>query len=1128
MSILFQKPRRERNWTKALMHGILAAVEASSPAGPNIHNIVLQLHDALKEVAGRETDSIDNRAWNWAAKTLTYAVCDILVQSRKIAPLAPRREIYIQEFLKNALEFGDAQLDWATLFAPSLSPTFAPAKLALPELLLGSTTSQDLGLDTLKARFDWALQLASNRVICENPTYFKPLEDALVSVGGELVRREADWARHSFWISSQFTDEPVFSPDSNETISLASVYLRLRCCRNEEIVLETNDLQRREFYRIASVSNLHETLHSWLEEDALKDPIRVVAGGPGSGKSSFARAFAHELIQDTKKHRVALIRLQHTHLSGQLDQDIANYFGKFDTRTSPKGNPGLPESPLEWRKDDATPLLLVFDGLDELTADARDAEKYAREFLLSLVRMLQPLNTDGPPVRAIVLGRNIACERAMTAASLPLPTLLNVSPIAPLTRRDLGLPSRVIHEKQDIFDPDNLIKLDQRETYWRQWAKLKGMDPNEIPAPVTDKSMTALNLEPLLLHLLINSKYCGSDWSAAADNRNLVYEDILEKIYRRNDGKNHFATHSISRDNFFDLMEVLGLAAWRGNGRTGNEDEFCTVRKLHLRKEKYFKKVAAASLESVALNIHTRTGQGVEDGGFEFIHKSFGEFLSARGMLSHAIRISHKLAEYEEPELLSEAYCKLISGAELSPYILRFLYDEARRRLEPSSAAQIKDGLTEMINWVLVNGFPVTRAFSGLSWRELENCQRCAESALLATASAVASTIPLNQREQEGLPSPTIDLDLRVSPNASLALVSRLAFDPDSAVKRAFRRINFSCALLTDVNLNGADLRGTDLSETVLSGADLRGTDLLQANLSGALLTDANLSATNLRCANMDVASSNGTSFVGANMTELQASEADLVGANFESADLSDAKLDHSDMSGANFDGAELIGASLVGTYFANASLNGANLIDTNLCEAELSGAEMTLSTLSGANLHKALLFGANLTEAELIRTCLKEVDMTEAQCKDANFVGADLCDANANGSNLTGANLSQTNLSGATFITTDLRSANLEQATLNRASLIRASLNGANLSGANLSHANLREAKLGTSNLSGVDFSEANLENANLNMAKLHSANLVQAKNLTQEQINSALGNAQTQLPDDITRPKNWYDKNS
>ena len=83
--------------------------------------------------------------------------------------------------------------------------------------------------------------------------------------------------------------------------------------------------------------------------------------------------------------------------------------------------------------------------------------------------------------------------------------------------------------------------------------------------------MTALNVEPLLLHLLIIPEFCGDRWEEAAENRNLIYHDILRKVFKRNKDKDLDAYRQLEEKHFFELMEVFGLAAFRGNGRTGEE-----------------------------------------------------------------------------------------------------------------------------------------------------------------------------------------------------------------------------------------------------------------------------------------------------------------------------------------------------------------------------------------------------------------------------------------------------------------------------------------------------------------------------------------------------------------------------
>jgi hypothetical protein len=98
----------------------------------------------------------------------------------------------------------------------------------------------------------------------------------------------------------------------------------------------------------------------------------------------------------------------------------------------------------------------------------------------------------------------------------------------------------------------------------------------------------------------------------------------------------------------------------------------------------------------------------------------------------------------------------------------------------------------------------------------------------------------------------------------------------------------------------------------------------------------------------------------------------------------------------------------------------------------------------------------------------------------------------------------------------------------LRHASLRFATLSGANLEMADLSDADLGDARLDGANLRGAELSGALLERADfagarLGGANLAGANLKEARNLTQGQIDEALGDAVTQLPPDLARPEGW-----
>lgn len=194
--------------------------------------------------------------------------------------------------------------------------------------------------------------------------------------------------------------------------------------------------------------------------------------------------------------------------------------------------------------------------------------------------------------------------------------------------------------------------------------------------------------------------------------------------------------------------------------------------------------------------------------------------------------------------------------------------------------------------------------------------------------------------------------------------------------------------------------------------------------------------------------------------------------------------LRQADLQRSNFNGADLDGA-----YFSNANMERAKLNQASLVQADFEAA----------NLMHASFFRANLQEANLSRT---------------NLIGASLAGAYLFRSNLQGADLSE-----ASLVAADLRGVNLVEAKLGKASLLHTNLADARLSASDANGVDLRWANLHGAQLDGTDLTEANLEGADLSGALF----------LTQEQLNSARGDATTKLPEAdsdgnaLVRPSSW-----
>jgi hypothetical protein len=162
---------------------------------------------------------------------------------------------------------------------------------------------------------------------------------------------------------------------------------------------------------------------------------------------------------------------------------------------------------------------------------------------------------------------------------------------------------------------------------------------------------------------------------------------------------------------------------------------------------------------------------------------------------------------------------------------------------------------------------------------------------------------------------------------------------------------------------------------------------------------------------------------------------------------------------------------------------------------------------LQETNLSGVTFMNANLMGAHFLNSNLSGAIFMSADLSDANLLGARLVGALLTGTDLTGTNLSGTDLSGAFLI-----NANLSDANLVEARLVGAILMGTNLSGANLSGALLKGQKM----------------HLQLGRANPREVNLMDARHLTQKQLEDTEGDEHTMLPPGLHPPAHWVMKPS
>ncbi len=188
------------------------------------------------------------------------------------------------------------------------------------------------------------------------------------------------------------------------------------------------------------------------------------------------------------------------------------------------------------------------------------------------------------------------------------------------------------------------------------------------------------------------------------------------------------------------------------------------------------------------------------------------------------------------------------------------------------------------------------------------------------------------------------------------------------------------------------------------------------------------------------------------------------------------------------------------------------DLTRTNLSGAVLTG-NFDYANFERSSLALARANGASFNNARFFYTHLEQAEFTSVELRNAVFIathleGVTLRDANADGVQVYGGSLE-----GSLIVDTTLSNA-----------LVR----GAEASGASIVRTTFEGAEIMSSDFTGVRFDHCVLTGLNMsrsvvNVCNFRGVNCASVTGLTQQMIDSSFGDAETVLPNGLTRPARW-----
>ena len=867
---------------------------------------------------GIQGDEAGAIAWMLVQRSLLQAMSELTGECKAdLSDRSPNFKLLCQQ-LDHALESSELSLTPKFFSRPKQLPVVEEVKTPFRQWLqtygLSPQQAQSLA-DRLPRYFVFAL----NEQWRANPTDYVLLQQSLGGPFEVANERELAWMRYAAWLQRR-VDEPMFA----EAFGLRQVYIPLRAYyeyKAESLKADELDYSptRRDEDTLRYVVDLHTAVIDWLDQADKDDSIRIICGGPGCGKSSFGRMLAAHLAEN-EKLPVLFIPLHQFDPSGDL-VDALNNFLRTDLDNI------LPPNPLE-KGNVERQMLLVFDGLDELAMQGKVAAQVAQDFVREVQKKLLAFNRTEARVFALISGRDLAIQ-AIKTEFRKAEQILHVLPYFQTDEEKA---------KHTYNGGQELLQHDQRQTWWKTYGQLKGKGYAGMPEQLNQGKLIEITAQPLLNYLVALSYDRNEIDFSAESNLNAIYSDLLEQVYQRDwEGYKHPTLGNIEQKDFIRILEEIAIACWHGNGRTTTIKRIadrCANGTLK-RILEIFEGGANEGVTRLLTAFYFRQSgiQGAE-ATFEFTHKSFGEYLTARGMVRKLKLMQQQLFQHRDtPDIgWNEKECLkqwtiLCGPTAIDDYLLSFLSDEIKlHSLE--QVGQWQQMLCDLIGYMLRQGMPLEELTPRLSFLDETKQARNASGALLAVLSSCAwiteTLSKINWPTPEAFGGWLAQLQGQRKTGETSVVLSCLNYLDLEDCTLAFRD-------LFEATLNGANLNHTNLDLTHLDGSNLCGSSLIQARLLGASLNGASL---------------DGVSLVAAKVTR----------ARFDGASLKGTILDGANLDGVSLDGASLDGASLIGTSLVRANLSGVSFSEANLTGARLVGANLIGANLSGTILETASL----------------------------------------------------------------------------------------------------------------------------------------------------------------------------
>lgn len=735
--------------------------------------------------------------------------------------------------------------------------------------------------ENIVARLPSYFIYALNQEWRKNLKSYRPILESIDTPFSKAGEREWAWAEYTALLEKKI-NEGIF----DEPFSLSQIYVPLNAYFNEDAkskdnLSEASHLKKNQKKVVVALA---EEIMAWLEKADAHDAIRVISGGPGSGKSSFARILSAEVSRKGEL-KVLFIPL---HLIDP-SKEIVDEVGRFV-----RSEGVLTHNPLDPQTQESN-LLVIFDGLDELSSQGKAAAETARAFVREIEQLTHRCNLHKTRLRILLSGREVVVQENESEFRRAR-QILTVLPYSISSGR---LEHHTGDDDAGYDDPCGLLKIDLRQRWWKNYGTLTAKGYEGLPKHLDRSDLAEVTAQPLLNYLVALSYSREKIDFSKNVNLNSVYGDLVAAVHERGYEKHraYAPIRHMTVQEFSRVLEEIGLAAWHGDGRTTTVkeiEEHCKSSGLGAMLSLFQEGAQAGVTRLLAAFFFRQHGQrSTGDPTFVFTHKSFGEYLTSLRILRAVERMCRELQSrvdnpdmgWDEREALKH-WVQIAGPSAMSSYLHTFLKSEIALKT-PAMVLVWQNQLSKLFAYMLKHGLPMEQVGITRFKDALFQSRNAEEALLLATnvcARVTRQLIKVNQSD------PTVF-------GAWFKRVQGQRLGPESAlVARCLSFLDLKGCCLDIGDFYGADLSNSNLEGAFAHYACFGHANLSSANLSHSIFTGTMCENTNFRDANLSYAhfteaNLEGSILIGAILTKTEFKDAILIRTDVRLEDLSEKQV---------------------------------------------------------------------------------------------------------------------------------------------------------------------------------------------------------------------------------------------